>query len=557
MTEQSAFDDAAARWRQAFDESTPDASADPSRNRSGIPIQPLYTPDDWNDERYLADLGFPGQGDMTRGVYPSMHRGRRWTQRQIVGFGLPEHYNARQRAMIDAGVTGVYLSPCNSHMRGFDADTVPRELLGISGTLINTIEDLETAFDGIDIGRESMSLGDCAPYTLAAFVLELARRRGVPWRALAGTSNQSDYLSHYVACQMFFRLALPGARRLLLDHIAFMNRHVPRWNGLSIVGQHIQQAGATPAEAMALALCSALQYADDLIAQGGDPDRFLPRFSFFFDISISFFEEVAKFRAGRRLWARLVRARLGAKDPAARKMRFHAQTSGVDLTRQQPLNNISRVAVQAMAGIFGGLQSLHTDAYDEAFSAPSAQAARTAISTQNILADEAHLDQVIDPLGGSYYVETLTNDMEARMEAVVDTIDQAGGMYRAAEAGLVQDIIGRSALAAQDAIEAGRQTVVGVNAYQVEDAEDRAPELQPRLTDAEVDCYLARLDAFKQSRDTGAVTRALDAIARAAATERENVFAAVVDAAAAGATHGEMVGCLRGVYGEGAPRIAA
>ena len=246
-------------------------------------------------------------------------------------------------------------------------------------------------------------------------MLVTAERRGVDWRSVTGTSNQSDYLSHYVANHMFYRLSLPGARRVLMDHIAFCNEKVPRWNPMSVVGQHTQQAGATPAEAMAFTLATAVQNAEDCIARGMDPDQFLPRFTFFFDISLSFFEEIAKFRAGRRIWARLARERLGAKKPPAWRFKFHAQTSGVDLTRQQPLNNIARVAVQAMAGIFGGLQSLHTDAYDEAFQVPSEAGARIAVATQNILREEAHLTDVIDPLGGSFYVESLTDAMEEKI----------------------------------------------------------------------------------------------------------------------------------------------
>jgi len=241
---------------------------------------------------------------------------------------------------------------------------------------------------------------------------------------------------------MFFRIDLQGARRIIVDHIDFVNKNVPSWNPLSIVGQHMQQAGATPAEAMAFTLSSGIQYAEDCISAGMDPDQFLPRFTFFFDVSISFFEEVAKFRAGRRIWAKLCKERFGAKDPRSWRFKFHGQTSGVDLTRQQPLNNIARVTVQAMGGIFGGLQSLHTDGYDEVFSTPSAEAARIAVATQNILREEAHLTEVIDPLGGSYYVESLTDQMEQKINTIISMIDEAGGMYKAVEKGIVQRMIG-------------------------------------------------------------------------------------------------------------------
>ena len=398
------------RWRREYAEQIGRDRA--CENRSGIPIRPLYTSADWDGSRHDADLGFPGQPPYTRGIYPTMHRGRTWTQRQLIGLGTPADYNARLLALIEQGATAVSLIPCNSVFRGYDMDEVDVELLGTCGAVVNTAEHMETCLAGVDIGRMSCAMNDPSPFTLLAFLLAVARRRGVPFDAISGTSNQSDYISHYVANHMFFRIALPGARRILADHIAFCTQHLPRWNPMSVVGQHMQQAGATPAQAMAFALATALQNADDCIARGMDPAAFLPRFTFFFDISLSFFEEVAKFRAGRRLWARLVRERYGVGDPRCVRFKFHAQTSGVDLTRQQPLNNIAWVTVQAMAGIFGGLQSLHTDAYDEVLSCPTESGARIAVATQNILREEAHLTDVIDPLGGSYYVETLTSQME-------------------------------------------------------------------------------------------------------------------------------------------------
>ena len=342
-----------------------------TENVSGIPVRPLYGPDDWAAYGQADPLGFPGQPDYTRGIYATMHRGRTWTQRQLIGLGTPADYNERLLGIMARGATAVSLIPCNSVYRGYDMDSVEPELLGTCGVVVNNADHMDRCLDGVDLNRISCALNDPSPFTLLAFMLVTAERRGVDWKNVTGTSNQSDYLSHYVANHMFYRLSLPGARRVLMDHIAFCNEKVPRWNPMSVVGQHMQQAGATPAEAMAFTLATAVQNAEDCIARGMDPDQFLPRFTFFFDISLSFFEEIAKFRAGRRIWARLARERLGAKKPAAWRFKFHAQTSGVDLTRQQPLNNIARVAVQAMAGIFGGLQSLHTDAYDEAFQVPS------------------------------------------------------------------------------------------------------------------------------------------------------------------------------------------
>ena len=517
------------------------------RNRSGIPIQPLYGP-----AASGADESFPGQYPFTRGIYATMHRGRTWTQRQLIGLGTPRSYNERLRDILAQGATAVSLIPCNSVFRGYDMDEVHAELLGTCGVVVNSADHMHQCLDGVDLARTSCALNDPSPFTLLAFMLDTARRSGVDWREVSGTSNQSDYLSHFVANHMFFRIALPGARRILVDHIAWCNRHAPRWNPLSIVGQHMQQAGATPAQAMAFAIASALQYADDCIATGMSPDDFLPRFTFFFDISISFFEEIAKFRAGRRIWARIARERLGARDPRSWRFKFHAQTSGVDLTRAQPLNNIARVAVQAMAGIFGGLQSLHTDAYDEALSCPTQEGARIAVATQNILREEAHLTDVIDPLGGSHYVESLTDEMEARILGILDEIDAAGGMYKAVESGFIQRSIGESAQRFQDAVERGEQTIVGVNAYTIDEpAGSRVPLAKP--DPALMRSHLAAFAAYKAQRSATDVNRALDALARSAAPDAGNIFGAVVAAAAAGCTHGEICAALRRELGFGQP----
>ena len=546
---ESELEQAERRWQEAYDASA--GSAKRSVNRSGIEVKPLYTPQDRAGENFFEDIGFPGEFPNTRGIYASMHRGRSWTQRQLIGWGTPADYNARLRAILAHGATAISLIPCNSVYRGYDADEVPPELLGTCGVVVNSVEDMDIALADVPLERISCAMNDPSPFTLLALLLAVAKRRGIPWSSITGTSNQSDYLSHCVANHMFFRLALPGARRVLTDHIQYANEILPGWNPLSVVGQHTQQAGATPAEAMGFTLSAALQYGQDCIARGMDPDRFLPRFTFFFDISISFFEEIAKFRAGRRLWARLARERLGAKDPKSWRFKFHGQTSGVDLTRQQPLNNIARVTAQAMAGIFGGLQSLHTDGYDEAVSVPTAEAARIAIATQNILREEAQLTDVIDPLGGSYYVETLTDRMQQQIEAVIAKIDTAGGMYKAVEAGLVQRMIGESALAHQSKIESGELTVVGVNAYRTdEDANEYQSQHYPDA--AAIAAQRARLLAFKQNRSAGTVNKALDDLARTA-QGTDNVMAAIVAAADAGVTHGEICAVLRRELGFGQP----
>ncbi|TSA14700.1 MAG: methylmalonyl-CoA mutase [Betaproteobacteria bacterium] len=540
-----------ASWQREY--AAGGGSAQAAHNRSGIEVKPLYTPQDWSGD-YDAELGYPGQPPYTRGIYASMHRGRTWTQRQLIGLGTPTDYNARLLDLLAQGTTAVSLIPCNSVFRGYDMDEVHAELLGTCGVVANTTEHMEQCLEGVDLARTSCAMNDPSPFTLLAFLLATAKRRGVDWRAVSGTSNQSDYLSHYVANHMFFRIALPGARRILTDHVEFCNRHLPRWNPMSVVGQHMQQAGATPAEAMAFTLCSAIQYAEDCQARGMAPDSFLPRFTFFFDISVSLFEEIAKFRAGRRIWARITRERFGARDPRSWRFKFHGQTSGVDLTRQQPLNNIARVTVQAIAGILGGLQSLHTDAYDEALSCPTEFGARIAVNTQNILREEAHLTDVIDPLGGSYYIESLTDAMEQKILAVMGEVETAGGMYAAVEQGLVQKMIGESARGIQEKIESGEQTVVGVNAYRVEEGKGERQAL-PAPDPEKMRAHIAAFTAFKAARSQTAVQRAQDGLAAAAGNPQVNLFERVVEAAEAGCTHGEICGTLRRELGFGLPLV--
>lgn len=550
------FDAARGQWRQDYADGR-SGGGDTVCNRSGIELKPLYTPEDRDGEAYMDDLGFPGQAPFTRGIYPTMHRGRPWSQRQLIGFGTPEDYNDRLKAVLASGGTAISLIPCNSVYRGYDVDEVDPLLLGTCGSTVNTLEDMDICFRDVALDEVSTALNDPSPFTLLALLLALAEKRGIPWSKITGTSNQSDYLSHFVANHMFFRLALPGARRVLTDHIAFTNEHVPGWNPMSVVGQHMQQAGATPAEAMAFTLSTAIQNAEDCTARGMTADSFLPRFTFFFDISMSFFEEVAKLRAGRRIWARVTRDRLRAEDARSWRFKFHGQTSGVDLTRQQPLNNISRTTVQAMAGILGGLQSLHTDAYDEVFSVPTEEAARIAISTQSILREEAGLADVIDPLGGSYFVESLTDAMEAEIGAVMDKVEDAGGMYAAVESGLVQQMIGSSALRFQERVETGEQTIVGVNAYQVEEkATGRVAALE-RPDPAIMEAQIARLKTYKAERSQAVAKKGLDALAAAANSEDTNVFGAVVEAAKADVTHGEICACLRREMGFGDPLIVA
>lgn len=523
-------------------------------NRSGIEVRPLYTPLDWSENRYGEDLGMPGEAPYTRGIYNTMHRGRTWTQRQLIGLGTPQDYNERVRMLLQQGASAISLLPCNSGFRGIDCDESPVALLGTCGTVINTVDHMDAALDGVQIDQISTAMNDPTPFTLFAFLLGVAKRRGISLDRITGTANQSDYISHYVANHMFYRLSQPGARRVFVDHVKFCREHVPNWNPVSVVGQHMQQAGATPAETMGLTLSTAIQYAEDCINAGMDPDKILPRFTYFFDISISFFEEVAKFRAGRRIWARITKERFDAKDPRSWRFKFHAQTSGVDLTQQQPLNNIARVTAQAIAGIFGGLQSMHTDGFDEALACPTEESARIAVATQNILREEAHLCDVIDPLGGSYYVEALTNEMEEKILEVMNVIEKAGGMYAAVDQGIVQRMIGKSALEYQNRIESGAEKVVGVNCYQMEDEVQEVDTYRPDR--AAMEAQVADFRTFKAGRNQTEVRKALDRLARAA-NGHENVYEKVVDAALADVTHGEIIACLRGELGFGHPQMVA
>lgn len=540
-------------WKQEYQRHLPDEK--PIHNRSGIEIKPLYTPSDWDADQYEGKLGYPGQLPMTRGIYPTMHRGRIWSQRQLIGFGAPEDYNERLLKLLAAGNTAISLIPCNSVYRGYDIDEVDPKLLGTCGVMVNTVDDMDRCFRDVKIESLSTAMNDPLPFTLLALLLAVAKRRGVDWTHVSGTSNQSDYISHYVANHMFYRLSLEGSRRVLVDHIAFCQEHVPHWNPLSIVGQHMQQAGATPAEAMAFTLSTGIQYAQDCIDRGMDPNKFLERFTFFFDISISFFEEIAKCRAGRRIWQRIVRERFGAQNPKVWRFKFHGQTSGVDLTRQEPLNNIARVAIQAMAGVFTGLQSLHTDSYDEVLSAPTEEAARIAVATQNIIREEAHCADVIDPLAGSYYVESLTDEMEEKILDIIAKIDDAGGMFKAVEKGMIQNWIGQSAMKFQDKVESGEQTIVGINKYVSEGPSVSAKPLE-RPSAAIVDRQLKTLRQFKSDRNQSDYSKAISKLQRSAQDETHNVYEAAVDAICSGVTHGEVVQHIRQELGFGQPQTA-
>ncbi|WP_312475055.1 acyl-CoA mutase large subunit family protein [Neobacillus sp.] len=526
------------------------AEQDLKYNLSGIPIKPIYTAHDIKEET----LSYPGEYPYTRGLYPTMYRGRGWSRRQLIGLDTPERFNERQREMIKAGSNAVSLIFCNSFYRGYDADAVDPLLVGTCGTPINTIEDMEIAFDQIPIDKISIALNDPIGFTGLAMLLVIADRRGIPYSKIIGTSNQSDFISHFVANHMFYRISLEGSLKILLDHIKYTNKYVPNWNPVSIVGQHMQQAGATPAQALAFTISTGITYIEETMKQGLQIDTFAPRFTFFYDISISMFEEIAKFRAGRRIWAKLLKERFGAKDPRSLRFKFHGQTSGAELTRQQPLNNIVRVTIQAMAGILGGAQSLHTDSYDEALGTPIEEAARIAINTQNILAEESGIADVIDPIGGSYYLERLTDQMEEEVWGYIQKIDEMGGMLEAVRKGYVQKVIGESAEKYQRQVDSNQKVIVGVNKYQIDESEDKRPNLT-RVDQKLVQKHLKRLENFKKRRDKSKVDEALSRIVAATTNDELNIFAETILAVSVGCTHGEIIEILRKCYGFGHPNI--
>ncbi len=525
------------------------------KNLSGITLKPLYAPEDVKDLDYDRQLGEPGEYPFVRGVYPDMYRGRLWSKRLLIGFESPENWNKRQKAMFDAGQTAVNIVHCNTWMRGYDVDMVEKELVGTCGTPVNALVDMGICFDGIPIEDISVALNDPGPFTSAAMLIALAQKRGIALDCIRGTSNQSDFISHYVSLHMYNRFSLEGHERMTVDHIKYAARNLPLWNPLSIIGQHMQQAGATPAQELAFALASGIYYVTQCLGQGLNLEDFITRFSFFFNSSINIFEEVAKFRAGRRIWAGLLKERFGAKDPRTMKLKFHTQTSGRELTRQQVKNNIARVAFQALAAVLGGAQSIHTDAYDEALNAPSPEAARVAVMTQNIIAEETGAADVVDPLGGSYYMEALTNEIEEKVREYIRKIDDLGGMLEAIKRGYIQSEIAKSSLNYERSIENKERIVVGVNDYIIPEEEDLKPAT-PRPNPEAVDRHIQRIKDLRANRDQSGTQAAIDGLKRAADDTDANLFEAVIEAMKSDVTHGEVISALQEVYGEGAPLIS-
>jgi methylmalonyl-CoA mutase N-terminal domain/subunit len=528
-------------WRESY-ERTPERDA-PFTTLSGEPIAPLYTEADLPPSERI---GLPGQYPFTRGVYPSMYRGRLWTMRQFAGFGTAEETNARFRYLLDHGQTGLSTAFDMPSLMGHDSDS-PRSLgeVGREGVAVDTLDDMETLFSGIDVGEVSVSMTINAPAAIMlAYYVVAAEEKGIPPERLSGTI-QADILKEYIA-QKEWCFPVDPAMRLLGDMIEWCSRNMPRWHPVSISGYHIREAGSTAAQELAFTLKDGLTYVEQAVARGLHVDDFAPRLSFFFNAQIDFFEEIAKYRAARRIWARELRQTFGAKDQRSWLMRFHTQTAGVSLTAQQPLNNIVRTAIEALAGVLGGTQSLHTNSYDEALALPTEEAVRIALRTQQIIAEETGVPNTIDPLGGSYFVESLTDRMEELCYKYFRKIDELGGMVQAVKDGFPQREIADASYALQQEIDSGRRLVVGVNAYLEGDGRE-TPIL--RIDPALERKQIARLHSVRARRAGAAVEASLGAIKQAASNEAENLMPYLLDAARVHASEGEIVEALQEVWG--------
>jgi len=509
-------------------------------------IERLYTPDNLSQLDFDRDLSFPGQFPYTRGIHPTGYRGKLWTMRQFAGFGTPEETNARFKYLLKEGQTGLSVAYDLPALMGYDADSPLAEgEVGKCGVAVSSLADMEVLFDGIPLEKVTVSQTINAPASVfLAMYLVIAEKQGANWKKISGTL-QNDILKEYIA-QKEWIYPIRSAMKLVIDTFEFCSNEVPRYNPISVSGYHIREAGATALQELAFTLRDGIEYVEWGRRAGLDIDQFVPRLSFFFNAHNDFFEEIAKYRAARRIWARVMKQQFGAENERTMKLRFHTQTAGVSLTVQQPLNNIARVAIQALAGVLGGTQSLHTDAYDEALALPTDNAALIALRTQQIIAEETGVANTVDPLGGSYFVEALTNNMEAGALDYFDRIEAMGGMVEAVEKGFPQREIQESAYQYQKALERGDQTIVGVNRYRMDDEPQEVPIL---LIDESVRNHqVERLEQARSRRDNGAVAKSLDRL-RVAAQRGDNTMPATIEAVRAYATLGEVCSALRDVYG--------
>ncbi len=505
----------------------------------------LYGPDDLADWDYMGKLGFPAEPPMTRGVYPTMHRGRLWTMRQFAGFGMAEETNARFKYLLEHGETGLSTAFDFPTLYGYDTDSPEaRGEFGKCGVAISSLKDMEILFGGIDVAKvtTSMTINGPAP-VVWAFYLSNGIKRGVPLDRMGGTI-QNDILKEYIAQHSFIFPPEPSMR-LIVDTFEYGSKHVPRWNTISISGYHIREAGSTAIQELAFTLSDGLEYARWAVARGLDIDAVAPRFSFFFNAHNDLFEELAKYRAARRIWAREMRETFKAKDPRSWLMRFHTQTAGCSLTAQQPENNIVRTTIQALAAVLGGTQSLHTNSYDEALALPSEKAVRVALRTQQILAHESGVTATIDPLGGSYFVEWMTDHMEEECYKYFDRIESLGGVIPAIGKGFYHREIADAAFRYQREIDDKRRVVVGVNEYVMEPYTIHLLEMDPEGERKQ----LGRLAKLRKDRDNAKVTKRLGALRKAAEGEK-NTMPFIMEAVQAYATLGETCGVLREVFGE-------
>jgi methylmalonyl-CoA mutase N-terminal domain/subunit len=514
---------------------------------SGEPVDPLYTPEAVEDLDYVRDLGFPGQYPYTRGVYPTMYRGRFWTMRQFSGFGSARDTNERYHFLLDHGQTGLSVAFDMPTIMGYDSDH-QRSLgeVGKCGVAIDSLRDMEILFDGLDLSKITTSMTINAPASiLLAFYLCTGEKKGTGFGEMGGTI-QNDILKEYIAQKSWIFPPEPSMR-IITDILAFCSDHVPKWNTISISGYHIREAGSTAVQELAFTLADGFAYVEAGIAAGLDVDSFAPRLSFFFNSHLDFFEEIAKYRAARRIWAKRMRDMYGAKDLRSLLLRFHTQTAGCTLTAQQPENNIVRTAFQAMSAVLGGTQSLHTNSMDETLALPSEKAVRIALRTQQLIAEETGVINTIDPLAGSYFIEKKTSEMEEKAEEYFERIDELGGVIKAIEKGFFQKEIGRAAYEYQKAVEKGRKTIVGVNKYQLEDEQIEIPLLKID-EQVEIDQRNA-VRKVREERDNDKATRELGKL-KAAAAGDGNLMPLILDCTRCYCTEGEIIDVLKEVFGE-------
>jgi methylmalonyl-CoA mutase, N-terminal domain len=531
-------------WRELYD-AKPERQGELFSTISGIENEPLATPENV-DLDYDRDLGYPGVFPFTRGVYPSMYRGRLWTMRQFAGFGTAEETNARFHYLLGHGQTGLSTAFDMPTLMGYDSDHA-RSLgeVGREGVAVDSLEDMETLFAGIPLGDVSTSMTiNSAAAILLAFYACVGEEQGVPRAELRGTI-QTDILKEYIAQKEYIFPPEPSMR-LVTDMIEFCAQEMPKWHPISISGYHIREAGSTAAQELAFTLADGFTYVEWAIERGLDVDAFAPRLSFFFNAHLDFFEEIAKYRAARRIWARELRERYGARDPRALLMRFHTQTAGVSLTAQQPEVNLIRTAIEALAAVLGGTQSLHTNSFDEALALPTEHAVRLALRTQQVIAHETGVVSSIDPLGGAYHVERLTNELERQAYEYFERIDALGGVVEAIKENFFQREIADASFRYQSEVERGERIVVGVNRYELEEEQSiEILRIDPSLEQKQIE----RVQALRARRDSAAVERELARLKDAAARDDVNLMPVIVDAARAYVTMGEMCDAWREVWG--------